>query len=556
MIYGNMPISGENYRRLIKDVVCGKYGNLEVFIEELCFLYDEELGEPEFNDDFIHKMQFLSRLLIDNKEYDYAIDLLDVIPLLGTYEDKANEGEECVISYAIRKIEDEGILARFLETTRCSEISYCFFEFENPAEIAAKLKKYNTLKLIFEKELCVEKNGFDGFTPLQYAVLNRDYDLAKFLLEEMNFNPDLYDSIEMPPIAIAADINDFKMAHYLILKGADVSALDGEGRSAIFYCRSEKMLEIFKEKGAARDNVQIGLISRAAMDIKQKGYISFDLVDMLLNTEKPIIQNIKHNLAILAAKYGDTVSLKRFAPFLKEVRPEDIVFATFESYNLDDMSIKKDVTRLIELTDIIISAGVYFDSGDDGFLSPYRTLAMRPQLLLGESKEKVTRLLDNLKKLGYSLDKNDILGRNIFHEALEGANIPLIEYCLSNEMSYKELDNKFTSAVYSLLCDTPSCRQFKEENMLLVEGELIRLLDAGCDINHQNEFGDTPLHGLVNARVFRLYPIKLLLKYKADLSIKNRFGETPYDIAVRRNMRDDILEILKPRVRYNDLHNR
>ncbi|MBO7217112.1 MAG: ankyrin repeat domain-containing protein, partial [Clostridia bacterium] len=415
MLDVDMLLTGEIYRGLLKDIARGKYLNLECFIEELCEFKDEDLSDA-----FVHKMQTICRLLIDNKAYDYVVDILDLRPILGTYENKANEGEECVISYAIRKIEDENILARFLETCQCGELTYCFFDYDNPALIAASLKKYETLRLVFDKELCVEERGFGEFTALQYAVLNGDYDLAKFLLEELHFNPDLCDIVEMPPIAIAADKNDFKMAEYLIACGADVSALDEEGRSAIFYCRSDKMLEIFKGKGACRDNLQIGLVSRAAMDFKQKGYISSDLIDMLLDYDVPIIQNKKYNLAVLAAKYGDVDALKRFSSLLGHVNTLDIIFAAFDSYKLSDMIMWKDVGRMIEITDILIDSGVHQNSPTSPMLSPFRSLALKPQLLLGEEREKVIKLFDNVSKLGYSLEDTDILGCNIFHEALEG----------------------------------------------------------------------------------------------------------------------------------------
>ncbi len=53
------------------------------------------------------------------------------------------------------------------------------------------------------------------------------------------------------------------------------------------------------------------------------------------------------------------------------------------------------------------------------------------------------------------------------------------------------------------------------------------LIDAGADINFQNNDGSTPLH----TSAFFCHPeiVKALLAKGADKSIKNKFGATPYE---------------------------
>lgn len=53
------------------------------------------------------------------------------------------------------------------------------------------------------------------------------------------------------------------------------------------------------------------------------------------------------------------------------------------------------------------------------------------------------------------------------------------------------------------------------------------LIDAGADINFQNNDGSTALH--VAAFFCRPEIVKMLLEKKADKTIKNKYGATPYE---------------------------
>ena len=55
----------------------------------------------------------------------------------------------------------------------------------------------------------------------------------------------------------------------------------------------------------------------------------------------------------------------------------------------------------------------------------------------------------------------------------------------------------------------------------------------------------TPLHWAVQ-RGFE-DSVEVLLRYGADVSLENKFGKTPFDIATGRN-RTDIIELLQVRL--------
>ncbi|MBX2944777.1 MAG: ankyrin repeat domain-containing protein [Cyclobacteriaceae bacterium] len=70
------------------------------------------------------------------------------------------------------------------------------------------------------------------------------------------------------------------------------------------------------------------------------------------------------------------------------------------------------------------------------------------------------------------------------------------------------------------------------------------LLDAGVDINFQNNDGSTALH--TAAFFCRPEIVKLLLAKKADKSIKNKYGATAYDnVAGSFSELKDVYDIMK-----------
>lgn len=532
-------LTGERFRNILKDLAIGNWDSIKLFVNEFA-----EYAEDEFSDSFVHKMQTLCRFLIDVKAYEYVAQILEISSIIGTYENENHEGEECIVSYVIRKVDDETVIAQILEHCNGGELTVYFYEYELPSMIAIDLKKYRTLKLLFEKQLCNEERGYGRWTALQHAAHNRKYELAEMLLSDLKHDPNLYGIIDMPPIALAADANDFKMAELLIEHGADVSATDGSGRTAINYCRSQRMIDIFNVNGAIRENLQMRGVSRIISDIKHNGFASMDSIESLIKYENPIFCNKEGNIILLAARYGDVETLKKLVPFFEHAKSDDIIYSLFDWYEIDGITYRKGIDKLIELTSILVEAGVRRESSGT-MLSPYHTLSMRPEMFLRTTDEKTFVLFDNINKLGYRLDESDCLGRNRFHDAIENLNTGLIKYCLSKGMKYKDLDTEDISAIELLLGDS-TCREFKESNVSLIEEELERLLINGCDINHQDKFGNTPLHKLVNARVFREYPIKLLIKKRATVFIENFMQETPYTIAMRRNLPDRILKLLKP----------
>ncbi len=98
-------------------------------------------AEYETSDAFVHKMMTICRFLIDVGAYKYVGQILELSSIIGTFESEANEGEECVISYAIRKIEDENVIADILKNfDGGGGLTICFFEYPYPSMVAIDQK--------------------------------------------------------------------------------------------------------------------------------------------------------------------------------------------------------------------------------------------------------------------------------------------------------------------------------------------------------------------------------------------------------------------------------
>lgn len=539
MYYVDSILNKEIFNQILKDLDDDNYESLGQLVDAF-----ESCCEQEYSDVFVHWLHDLCCVLIDKGKYDWVVRIIKLSPIVGTFENPDYEDEVCVISYAIKHVDDEVALEKIVGSCKGGLFTPYFYNKATPSIIAIDEKKYFILKTLFENMLCNEETCYGRWTALQHAAYTGNYKLAEYLLKELGHNPDLYRAIDIPPIGLAADANNFDMVELLLKYGANPSATDGNGDTAITYCRSDKMLDIFKKHGAVRLNVQQRILSRAIAQIKTKGQINPDTVKAIIGYKSPSFENQEANIIVLAARYGDKTALEAFMPFLSCADVDEIIFAMFDWCELDDKSYIKGIFELVGLTDVLVKAGAK-KTRDIPIISPFHRLALRPELFEGVSDQNAFRLFDNIEKLGYSLTDIDCLGMNIFHNALENLNMSLVRYCLHKGMTYKELDTEDVSAIALLLGECMN-QEFKDKRRGLVEGLLYDLLDSGCNINHQDVVGYTPLHTLATQRNFRSWAIKMLIRYGADREIKTYAGKTAYEIALKTGLSRRKLALFKP----------
>jgi len=84
------------------------------------------------------------------------------------------------------------------------------------------------------------------------------------------------------------------------------------------------------------------------------------------------------------------------------------------------------------------------------------------------------------------------------------------------------------------------CQKFKSPNC----SEPFQLfIEKGCNVNAQNNNGETPLHKAIFNNYVRLLMVDLLLKNGANVNLNNSMGESALHYAVRLG-RDDLVSVL------------
>lgn len=426
-------LSGEIFRNLMYDLSNQKFDSIKKFIAAF-----SKIAEQDYSESFVCKMQTLCRFLIDIKQYGYVAKILKCSFIFGTYENSEHEGEECVITYAIRKIDDERALAKIVKSCKGGMFTPFFYEYESPSKVAIDLKKYKILKILFENNLCNEEMCYNNWTALQYAAHKRKYDLAKMLLKELKHNPNLYNKhVDLPPLALAADSNDLELAELLLSYGADPNFPDGIGRKPIFYIKSQKMIDILSAHGASREEMHIKYFNRVAADIRCDGMTSINIIDALkLESDEPTLSNGKTNIILHAGKYGDVKSFEILSRFFDRVNSDELIKSVFNiDLFFEDCIRQKDVETLIALTDVLIKAGVHRES-DDLSLSPFFTLCQNKKILLQSLEEQNFILFKNICKLGYDIGKDNDFSKDILNFAIKTQTDSLIKYCFTKGITY------------------------------------------------------------------------------------------------------------------------
>ncbi len=86
----------------------------------------------------------------------------------------------------------------------------------------------------------------DGWTPLLFAVFNKNFELAKLLIEKgADVNAQDYHA-GISVLMRAVDSGDINFINYLIKKGVNVNARQKAGNSALSYAISGQRSEIVK----------------------------------------------------------------------------------------------------------------------------------------------------------------------------------------------------------------------------------------------------------------------------------------------------------------------
>jgi len=535
--YTDVYLSEARLNHILWEISQGKDSAYGCLYSDLCWLEDYS-----FSDTFCHRLITLLMFLIQFKHYDYVVDLLKIVPWAGRFEDIVNKSRNCVYTYAIEMIPDDKNLLPLLETIDAAIDGDLFMERKTPAMAAVELKRYNILKCLFDRNMCSEKYAVGSLTVMQYAVSTENLELLHYALSELHHPADSIGFTTQTPLMLAVEKDSLEFATVLLQHGANPNATDDKGMSILSYCKSSAMHDLLDRYHAIARDIAAEVLSEA-IRVAKNGPVPKDLIDEVIKHSPNTITYQDSNLALISADNGYVENLQHLLSHydLSELA-EELACAVFHAA----VPQFKSVSLLIQLTDILINAGIKVQMDSIKMFHPFTELSDRPEIFDPVSLDEAYELFDKVNELGFDPLATMYTGTNLLHFAIQGMNIPLIRYCLDQGLSLMDLEES-KGVAEILLTHLPISKKLclNDENR---EVEVWKFCEAyGCDINHRNDRGETALHAIVRASWVSTSMIEIALSLGVDPFIQNKDGRTAAQLASDRGCRSDIIEFLKTR---------
>lgn len=178
-------------------------------------------------------------------------------------------------------------------------------------------KKLQLLKLLIDKGAKVDLLNSEGFAPLFMAVINCDLESAKFLINEGKANISKQTTGKDSLLKMAVNEKHFEIVKLLISNGADINAVDGEGRTILEFAIESQNPEIIGsliDTGRAKlDNKFIVKNFNTIKSLINYGFNPYNFLPIRSVGKPPILEfvGIINDYGSLIAKNNDN--------FLKEI---------------------------------------------------------------------------------------------------------------------------------------------------------------------------------------------------------------------------------------------
>ncbi|KAL9642674.1 hypothetical protein ABK040_009753 [Willaertia magna] len=285
------------------------------------------------------------------------------------------------------------------------------YELYTPLMLACRLGKYEIAKFLLERGASVEKeSAFDGF-PLHIAVLGKNFNIVKMLVEEFGENVDqVIRCYKETPLFTAVSSGNLVITKYLIEKGAKVTHLNYKGVSCLHIaCRddNEQMVKLLLANGGQQiinERTKEENKTTPLLIACEKG--SIKIVNLLLEYFAPVdIVNYEGQTPLhIAAKNGNFEIVKlllsnnadKNKKDINDKTPYEIAKTTEIKKYISSFSKKNTILfKKLQKQTFIIEKYLF---GDDGILGKYKN---------GELPEKILQLVMDciyFRKVEFELD--------------------------------------------------------------------------------------------------------------------------------------------------------
>lgn len=417
-----------------------------------------------------------------------------------------------------------------------------------------------------------------GRTILQDIALEGNTKLFKML---MAYNPDLdyIDTYGRTVLFDAVDGGSLAIVQEILLNIDDPNITDKNGQSILFHAALHENTAIIEHL------IDYGLDINLTDDRRQNvlfnlvlyGSDNIEVIEQLI--EKEIKLNIKDN--------SDKTLLDEILHILSLIRHPDAKRP--KKYGIIDKR-----RNYLKLTTILIEHGLAINRKDEkGKTVLYKEVKRKNYVTIkfllssgadinAEDNEGKTVLFDscleglpNLKMIDYlleegaDLDYTDLLGNTVIDDLVE---LVLIQENHKRPKSRRFLeaasDGNYVGLLKRILLRKPTLNIPKQNGKTIIfeaitynNLELIKiLLHNGCDPNHKDDDGNTPLSILVDEglkikrikeREQFLERIVFVLKYRVDVDVLDKDGRTIFHKAVMANDLEVVEKLLTKKANLN-----
>jgi ankyrin repeat protein len=377
--------------------------------------------------------------------------------------------------------------------------------------------------------------------------------------------------------AIRYNKNPLDAALILIDAGADVNGADDSGTTPLLCAvsipdidKAFKLSEILLEH-KAKVNVQGGFDHLSPLMAAVSGTGRFKITELLLNNGADVnLQDVKRETALhyAASINGNTANIELLLKHGADINAGSPYFTPL--HRASYMGASENIKTLVRHNAAINVRGDLSESK-----TPLETAVDSKnfdaaRILIENGADINTQSYYNYQPFRYrnntqtytqklvQVDLNTIRFERMtpLHRAVTHNNISFVEYLLNKgaklnidahfggyPLDFALFLNYYDIAELLLKYKAPSL--FADlylpdaiENRDIIKTGL--LLRTGADIKRKDYLDNTPLHAASKSGDVEI--IKLLLKYKADRSAKNRDGKTPADVAANEEARSLVIE--------------
>lgn len=360
---------------------------------------------------------------------------------------------------------------------------------------ADKLIKTNKMKKENEQQILFYTAAFGNVETIK-------------LLEEKGLDLKTTDKLKNTPLIIASQYGNLEIVKYLLGREVDIEAQNKDNKTALYVAvenNKYNIVEYLMKKGAKSVYKHGNLSKNILTNASGNGYI--EMMKLMITNGYPLNEeNI--GMAMVAAAGSNQVETLKYS-----LANGAIIDNVYNGFTALEMSC---LHGNVEAIKFLLDHGAN-ENGKNGEGRPLITAVEFGNI---DSVEYLLKKGANLNASAIvrSSNKTELKGESALMGAIMSGDLDIIKLLVENGANFEyqnEISNKDTAIIWAAGRGSRHIMEY--------------LIQKGVKINYQNDKGQTALmRATLNGQ---LDNVKILMKYKADVSLKDKEGHTVLDIA-------------------------